>query len=248
MTPKWITTKDLGVIADGSFFEKQLRADNPGYTVNYRLISGRLPRGIELTHNGLLTGVPTVMDSLNGELNRQASFTIRAENNIGRLADRTFTLLVSGVQAPTIISSTTNLGMYYDGDYFSYQLQALDDHPGSKLTWKYVRGRIPPGITINSTGLLQGFFYQNKLKEIDYLKIDTEGHEFFVLKGFDKYIKNVKVIHFEHHYDSMLIKKYKFSDIHNLLIKNNFYNSFKIKMFFRKSFEYIYLNNNFFKI
>jgi hypothetical protein len=46
----------------------------------------------------------------------------------------------------------------------------------------------------------------------------------------------------------MLIKKYKFSDIHNLLIKNNFYNSFKIKMFFRKSFEYIYLNNNFFKI
>jgi hypothetical protein len=95
---------------------------------------------------------------------------------------------------------------------------------------------------------LNNFFYQNKLKEIDYLKIDTEGHEFFVLKGFDKYIKNVKVIHFEHHYDSMLIKKYKFSDIHNLLIKNNFYNSFKIKMFFRKSFEYIYLNNNFFKI
>jgi len=94
---------------------------------------------------------------------------------------------------------------------------------------------------------LNNFFDENKLKNADYLKIDTEGYEFFVLKGFNKFIKNVKVIHFEHHYDNMLIKKYKFSDIHNLLINNNFYNSFKIKMFFRKSFEYIYLNNNFFK-
>ena len=94
---------------------------------------------------------------------------------------------------------------------------------------------------------LNNFFDENKLKNVDYLKIDTEGYEFFVLKGFNKYIKNVKVIHFEHHYDNMLIKKYKFSDIHNLLINNNFYNSFKIKMFFRKSFEYIYLNNYFFK-
>jgi FkbM family methyltransferase len=94
---------------------------------------------------------------------------------------------------------------------------------------------------------LNNFFDENKLKNADYLKIDTEGYEFFVLKGFNKYIKNVKVIHFEHHYDNMLMKKYKFSDIHNLLINNNFYNSFKIKMFFRKSFEYIYLNNNFFK-
>ena len=94
---------------------------------------------------------------------------------------------------------------------------------------------------------LNNFFNKNKLKNVDYLKIDTEGYEFFVLKGFDKYIKNVKVVHFEHHYDNMLIKKYKFSDIHNLLIYNNFYNSFKIKMFFRKSFEYVYLNSIFFK-
>jgi FkbM family methyltransferase len=94
---------------------------------------------------------------------------------------------------------------------------------------------------------LNNFFDQNKLQDVDYLKIDTEGYEFFVLKGFDKYIKNVKVVHFEHHYDNMLIKKYKFTDIHNLLINNNFYNSFKIKMFFRKSFEYVYLNNFFLK-
>ena len=40
----------------------------------------------------------------------------------------------------------------------------------------------------------------------------------------------------------MIIKKYKFTDIHNLLKKNNFKKVFKIKMKFRKSFEYIYKN------
>jgi FkbM family methyltransferase len=94
---------------------------------------------------------------------------------------------------------------------------------------------------------LQTFLQQNKIKKVDYLKIDTEGYELNVIKGLKKYIKKVRLIHFEHHYDNMLIKKYKFSDIHNLLIHNNFYNSFKIKMFFRKSFEYVYLNSIFFK-
>ncbi len=43
----------------------------------------------------------------------------------------------------------------------------------------------------------------------------------------------------------MIIKKYKFTDIHNLLKKNNFEKVFKIKMKFRKSFEYIYKNTKF---
>lgn len=163
--PKWQTPKDLGVLADGSYFEKQLSAVNPGYTVGYKVISGRLPNGIELTSTGMLTGVPTVMYSSNSELNRIVSFTVRAENNVGKLADRTFSVLISGVQAPTIQTNITNLGIYYDGDYFKYQLLAQDDHPGSVLTWKYIRGRIPPGITLNKNGTLEGFFYQNKLAD-----------------------------------------------------------------------------------
>ena len=38
----------------------------------------------------------------------------------------------------------------------------------------------------------------------------------------------------------MLDKGYKFSDINKLLLKNNFKKIFKIKMKFRKTFEYIY--------
>ena len=55
-----------------------------------------------------------------------------------------------------------------------------------------------------------------------------------------KSLPKIKYVYFEHHYDDMLKKGYTFSDIHNFLKKNNFKMIFKSKMFFRKTFEYIY--------
>ena len=66
---------------------------------------------------------------------------------------------------------------------------------------------------------LESFCKKNKISKIELLKIDTEGYEFSVLKGLKNNLTKVDVILFEHHYDSSLIKNYKFSDIHNLLIK-----------------------------
>ena len=83
------------------------------------------------------------------------------------------------------------------------------------------------------------------IKKIDFLKIDTEGHEYFVLKGFKDDISNIKVIFFEHHYDQMIMKNYTFSDIHKYLKDKNFKQNSKFKMPFRKSFEYIYINNKY---
>ena len=92
------------------------------------------------------------------------------------------------------------------------------------------------------TDTLDNYLNKNNIYNIDLIKIDTEGHEFEILKGLKQNIKNVKIIIFEHHYDNMLAKNYTFSDIHNYLEKNSFNNIFKIKMPFRKSFEYIYEN------
>ena len=87
------------------------------------------------------------------------------------------------------------------------------------------------------------FLEEKKIEKIDLLKIDTEGYEFFVIKGFGENLKKIKVIFFEHHYDNMIIKNYTFSDIHDYLIQKNFKAYSKFKMPFRKSFEYIYYNN-----
>ena len=92
---------------------------------------------------------------------------------------------------------------------------------------------------------LDNFMKKKGIIQIDLLKIDTEGYEMQVLKGLQDKIKKIKLIHFEHHFDDMIMKDYKLSNIHNYLIKNGFKKKFKIKMKFRKSFEYLYLNKDF---
>jgi len=87
---------------------------------------------------------------------------------------------------------------------------------------------------------LSEFLKENEISNIDILKIDTEGYEYEVLKGLEQEILNVKFIYFEHHYDNMIKKNYKYSDIHDYLKINGFDKVFKIKMPLRKSFDYIY--------
>ena len=89
---------------------------------------------------------------------------------------------------------------------------------------------------------LGDYIDENNINYINFLKIDTEGSEFEILKGLEDKIKDVEIIYFEHHYDLMLKKNYIFRDINKLLTLNKFKQIFKIKMPFRKVFEYIYIN------
>ncbi len=92
---------------------------------------------------------------------------------------------------------------------------------------------------------LSQYLANKKIGNIDFLKIDTEGYELDILKGLTNDIRNVKIIFFEHHYDNMIKKNYNFTNIHSLLINNNFKKIYKSKMPFRKTFEYMYINEKF---
>jgi len=46
----------------------------------------------------------------------------------------------------------------------------------------------------------------------------------------------------------MLVKSYTLNDVHSFMEQNNFEKVFKIKMYFRKTFEYIYFNKFFIKL
>tara|TARA_B100001029_G_C15016509_1_gene427695 strand:+ start:356 stop:1093 length:738 start_codon:yes stop_codon:yes gene_type:complete len=94
---------------------------------------------------------------------------------------------------------------------------------------------------------LSDYITNNNLKNIDFIKIDTEGYEYEILKGLKESFKIVNFIMFEHHYHDMLLKNYTFSNVHELLKLNNFKQFYKAKMPFRKTFEYIYINKNFYK-
>jgi len=91
---------------------------------------------------------------------------------------------------------------------------------------------------------LNDYLITNNIKNISFLKIDTEGHELEILKGLKENLRKVRIVLFEHHFDDMINKKYTFRDINSLLLKNNFKQIYKSKMPFRKTFEYIYINNS----
>lgn len=94
------------------------------------------------------------------------------------------------------------------------------------------------------TKTLKDYIISKNIKEIDFLKIDTEGHEMEILIGLQDYLQKVKIILFEHHFDDMIEKEYTFRDINSLLTKNHFIKVYKSKMPFRKSFEYIYVKKD----
>jgi FkbM family methyltransferase len=85
-----------------------------------------------------------------------------------------------------------------------------------------------------------------KLKYIDLLKIDTEGHEYFVLKGFKKSFKknSIKSILIEIHNNEMF-KQYNIKTIENFLKKNNFIFKEKFKFPFLTFEDRLYINNKY---
>lgn len=66
------------------------------------------------------------------------------------------------------------------------------------------------------------YIISNNIKNIDFLKIDTEGYELNVLKGFEDYLENVKIIQFEYG-GTFLDNNQKLIDVINYLEQKGFY-------------------------
>ena len=129
-------------------------------------------------------------------------------------------------------SSSTINDFNTNSKYFKRKLKILN----ISNTDQYYK-KIPIKIII-----LDEYIKEKKLQNIDLLKIDTEGFEFDVIQGLKKNYNIIKFIYFEHHYDDMIKKNYKFKDINQILTKYGFKKIYKSKMYFRKSLEYIYEN------
>jgi len=87
---------------------------------------------------------------------------------------------------------------------------------------------------------LNNIFKKIKLKQLDLVKIDTEGHELQVLQGIGKTIQKIKIVLIEFRNDNVY-KNYNSIKIHNNLIKNNFYLSKIFKFPFSTWEDRIYI-------
>ena len=129
-------------------------------------------------------------------------------------------------------SSSTLNDINTESKYFKRK-QSLVYNKNKKLFFNKIKIKI---------STLEDYINKNDINTVHFMKIDTEGYEYEILKGLGKNFNKVKLIMFEHHYHDMLKKNYTFSNIHKLLSENNFIQIFKAKMPFRKTFEYVYIN------
>lgn len=153
----WITPRgDLGTISENVYFSYQLQAeDSSEQDLFYSFVAGKLPAGIYVTTTGQLRGIPAVVSAVD-QISTN-TFTIRATNSSGNVADRTFSLSVSNITGPIITPRPDYFGAWFDGSFVSYNFGSVNDNPNSIATWSVVQGSIPPGLTFTSAGRLFGY-------------------------------------------------------------------------------------------
>ena len=188
--PIWQTAAgSLGVIPEGVFYQQTLVAtDSDSGPVTYTVIAGSLPAGVQCTPSGQIVGVPTATASLQGvptSVNQDVTskFVIRA-NATGRIADRTFTLTVTGNDIPLFITPAGSIGTFYDGDEVNIQIQYTDDDPDDTIVVSLASGLLPPGLTIGPTGTISGYIRPatplDQTPGYDETAADAEPYDFVV--------------------------------------------------------------------
>ena len=150
--PQWITTAgNLGTIPEGIEYSFSLQATSSIEPVNYQLLAGQLPPGLQFSTAGLISGTPNDVAE-----NVTSTFAVRATAG-GFIADRTFSLTVSGQTPPRFITPAGNIGIFYDGTEVNIQLEYTDDDPGEIVRVRRIAGRLPPGLKLDSaTGVISG--------------------------------------------------------------------------------------------
>jgi len=113
----------------------------------------------------------------------------------------------------------------------------------SKLFESTSSGMITEKLKVK-TSTLNKILKLNKIKKVELAKIDTEGHEYEVLKGLQSSIKKINFILIEFRNDK-IYQFYNAKKIHNYLVKNNFILREKYKFPFTTWEDRFYYNSRF---
>jgi len=149
---EWVTpVGSLGVIPEDVEYTKVLQT-TAETAVSYSLISGNLPAGLLFNSNGEIFGTPNLVSK-----NVTSTFVIRATDELGDIADRTFSLTIQGQDEPEFITPAGRIGTFYDGSRVNIEVEYTDRDPAETLTVELLTGVLPPGLTLDSTGKITGF-------------------------------------------------------------------------------------------
>jgi hypothetical protein len=163
--PTWNTSAgSIGTFNELSpvSFTFSATAGSPGNTLQYTILNGVFPEStntsttFSLSTGGVLTGTAAEVSS-----DTTYYFTIRVNEfdgpNFESFADRTFSLTIAGTDAPSFVTSPGSIGTTSAQVWFSYQILISNPDPNTTAIVRLISGNLPPGLEINSDGLIQGY-------------------------------------------------------------------------------------------
>ena len=139
--------------------------------VRYQLVAGQLPAGVQITSNGLVTGVPQAVSTVQGvptEVNADviSKFVIRAytyfaDGSVDQLADRTFTLTITGNDPPVFLTPpgafANNNTATFVASFSGVTMSVSSLTAGEITLGMWVRGPgVEPGTTVVAYGTGSG--------------------------------------------------------------------------------------------
>jgi hypothetical protein len=175
LIPTWVTPAGtLGTIPEGVFYRVPLVATSDS-TVYYRVIAGSLPPGVQINETGVLSGNPSAASTVQGvplDVVRDTTsqfavraYTVRTVNGItvtDTLADRTFSLTISGISTVTWTTPAGTIGTYFDGSQITNLTVSYTD-PDIYATniVTIIAGSLPTGLTVSTAGVISGYITPN---------------------------------------------------------------------------------------
>ena len=127
-------------------------------TLSYKIISGSLPTGLTMSAAGIISGTPDYLNTTQNYFSKQTySFIVRVTSSDQAVLDGSFKIILSNVLNRDFnwITPSGSLGTVPDGTFYSLQLQVFEAQ-GSPVTFSFISGEIPPGMSLLTTGYLQG--------------------------------------------------------------------------------------------
>jgi hypothetical protein len=133
-------------------FDFSATAVLPAVTITYQLISGSLPTGTTLSSAGLLRGTPGIVTG-----DTTSAFTIRVTDNLGNLRDRTFTTIISGSAIPQFTTPNGSILSTQDSIWVQLPITYSNPEPDNPIIIQVNEGELPPGLEIDTLGVIRGY-------------------------------------------------------------------------------------------
>lgn len=151
--PNWITPSgSIGSFPANVPMQFQLVANPvlPAVETLYKIISGELPAGLNMTSYGLIYGTPTTILE-----ETVSTIVVRATDNLGALRDRSFFITITGDNAP-VLDQLSPLSIQ-DSTWQEFPITYTNPIPTNTVKMRVIQGELPPGLEMNEHGLVRGY-------------------------------------------------------------------------------------------